>query len=337
MPRVSDILGSEGLIEPDGAMPSGHVTGDITREPMEFPLDRDTRLQALSRGDEGFLLALAYSTQRGYARSHPFVGEIRIGEVELELDVPELDFPVTLGRIRVTECQMVNQFKVRQRCRRSSRVAMGWCSARASARRWPCRCATGRCGRPNSARTSRRRAGRGVRHLAQRQRAGDRLRRAPEAAALCRLPGRTRPGAPHAGGTRCEVGAGRHARRRRNDRLPTRRRGPVTTISLPSTAKRGLQDWQLGRMVGIEDAPRLALGLAEPAREVRDFERPLALNALDDGELQRGRRIDRYRRQAPSVSPRPSGEEDPQPDSPATPGQAPRPRWSALPRWFRHR
>ncbi len=42
---------------------------------------------------------------------HPFVGEIRIGEVEVELDVPELDFPVTLGRIRVTECQMVNQFK----------------------------------------------------------------------------------------------------------------------------------------------------------------------------------------------------------------------------------
>jgi alpha-D-ribose 1-methylphosphonate 5-triphosphate synthase subunit PhnI len=111
MPRVSDILGNEGLIEADGALPTGHVTGDITREPMEFPMDRDTRLQALSRGDEGFLLALAYSTQRGYARSHPFVGEIRIGEVELELDVPELDFPVTLGRIRVTECQMVNQFK----------------------------------------------------------------------------------------------------------------------------------------------------------------------------------------------------------------------------------
>lgn len=111
MPRVSDILGNEGLIEDDGPLPAGHVTGDITREAMEFPLDRDSRLQALSRGDEGFLLALAYSTQRGYARSHPFVGEIRIGEVELELDVPELDFPVTLGRIRVTECQMVNQFK----------------------------------------------------------------------------------------------------------------------------------------------------------------------------------------------------------------------------------
>jgi alpha-D-ribose 1-methylphosphonate 5-triphosphate synthase subunit PhnI len=109
--RVSDILAHNGLIEPDGEMPEDHVAGDITREPLEFPMERDIRLQALARGDEGFLLALGYSTQRGYARSHPFVGEVRIGEVELELDVPELPFPVPLGRVRVTECQMVNQFK----------------------------------------------------------------------------------------------------------------------------------------------------------------------------------------------------------------------------------
>ncbi|WP_027998398.1 carbon-phosphorus lyase complex subunit PhnI [Sinorhizobium arboris] len=109
--RVSDILDGEGLIEGDGRMPEGHVAGDLTREPMEFPMARDLRLQALARGDEGFLLALAYSTQRGYGRTHPFVGEVRIGEVEVELDLPELGFAVSLGRIRVTECQMVNQFK----------------------------------------------------------------------------------------------------------------------------------------------------------------------------------------------------------------------------------
>jgi alpha-D-ribose 1-methylphosphonate 5-triphosphate synthase subunit PhnI len=111
MPRVSAILAREGLIEPDGEMPQDHVPGDITREPLEFPMARDIRLQALSRGDEGFLLALGYSTQRGYARNHPFVGEIRIGEVELELDIPELPFAAPLGTVRVTECQMVNQFK----------------------------------------------------------------------------------------------------------------------------------------------------------------------------------------------------------------------------------
>jgi alpha-D-ribose 1-methylphosphonate 5-triphosphate synthase subunit PhnI len=111
MPRVSDLLGREGLIEPDGPAAPGAKVSDITREPLDFPLARDGRLQALARGDEGFLLALAYSTQRGYARNHPFVGEIRIGEVDVELDVPELPFPVSLGTIRVTECQMVNQFK----------------------------------------------------------------------------------------------------------------------------------------------------------------------------------------------------------------------------------
>ena len=109
--RVSEILAEEGLIEPDGEAGDADEPGDLTREPLEFPLTRDLRLQALARGDEGFLLSLAYSTQRGYGRSHPFVGEIRVGEVEVELDCPELGFAVSLGRVRVTECQMVNQFK----------------------------------------------------------------------------------------------------------------------------------------------------------------------------------------------------------------------------------
>jgi alpha-D-ribose 1-methylphosphonate 5-triphosphate synthase subunit PhnI len=110
IPRVTDLLGRDGLIEPDEPDPAGPV-GDLTREPLAFPAGRDLRLQALARGDEGFLLAMGYSTQRGYARTHPFAGEIRMGEVELELDVPELGFAVALGRITVTECQMNNQFK----------------------------------------------------------------------------------------------------------------------------------------------------------------------------------------------------------------------------------
>ena len=109
MTRVSDILAGEGLIESDGETVADGIT-DITRVPTEFPMNRDGRLQALSRGDEGFLLALAYSTQRGYATSHPFVGEIRIGEVDVELVMPEVGFAVPLGRVRITECQMVNKF-----------------------------------------------------------------------------------------------------------------------------------------------------------------------------------------------------------------------------------
>ncbi|MEP3275759.1 MAG: carbon-phosphorus lyase complex subunit PhnI [Stappiaceae bacterium] len=111
MPRVTDLLGEQGLIEQEAPSSKSQKIGDLTREPLSFPAERDLRLQALSRGDEGFLLALGYSTQRGYARTHPFAGEIRMGDVELEFTPEELGFPISLGRITVTECQMVNQFK----------------------------------------------------------------------------------------------------------------------------------------------------------------------------------------------------------------------------------
>ena len=110
MPRVTDLLGDEGLIEASPA-DDGTPPRDLTREPLAFPADRALRLQALARGDEGFLLSLGYSTQRGYARTHPFVGEIRFGTVEVRLQVEELGFAVPLGDIEVTECQSVNQFK----------------------------------------------------------------------------------------------------------------------------------------------------------------------------------------------------------------------------------
>jgi alpha-D-ribose 1-methylphosphonate 5-triphosphate synthase subunit PhnI len=53
---------------------------------------------------------MAYSTQRGYGANHPFVGEIRQGEVTVEIVPPELGFAIEIGDINVTECQMVNQF-----------------------------------------------------------------------------------------------------------------------------------------------------------------------------------------------------------------------------------
>ena len=108
---VAGILGGEGLIEEMASVAGSDEPGDINQTPVEFPLSRAMRLQTLSRGDEGFLLALGYSTQRGYARTHPFAGEIRIGEVEVEVFLPELGFAVPVGRVQVTECQMVNQFK----------------------------------------------------------------------------------------------------------------------------------------------------------------------------------------------------------------------------------
>ncbi|WP_430396300.1 carbon-phosphorus lyase complex subunit PhnI [Ferrovibrio sp.] len=111
MPQVVDLLNAEGLIEPELPDAEDAPVGDLTREPLMFPADRALRLQNLARGDEGYLLALGYSTQRGYAKSHPFVGEIRSGDVSVEIDIPELGFAVDIADITVTECQMINQFR----------------------------------------------------------------------------------------------------------------------------------------------------------------------------------------------------------------------------------
>lgn len=110
MPRVVALLDREGLIEQEVPSPAGREPGDLTREPLAFPADRATRLQNLARGDEGFLLAMGYATQRGYANSHPFAGEIRFGSVDVEMVLDELGEAVVIGEIDVTECQMVNQF-----------------------------------------------------------------------------------------------------------------------------------------------------------------------------------------------------------------------------------
>lgn len=110
-PRVTDLLAHDDMIEPDPAPSRDGEPFDLTREPLAFPADRETRLQSLARGDEGFLLSLGYSTQRGYGKSHPFAGEIRLGEVTVEFVPEDLGFAVPLGTIELTECQMVNQFK----------------------------------------------------------------------------------------------------------------------------------------------------------------------------------------------------------------------------------
>ncbi len=64
----------------------------------------------LARADEGWLLGMGYSTQRGHAHTHPFGGDIRFGAVVVEVVPDELDFAIEIGEIELTECQMVNQF-----------------------------------------------------------------------------------------------------------------------------------------------------------------------------------------------------------------------------------
>lgn len=107
-PKVLSFLEKEGLLAPEQGADA--PPGDLTRQPLELPAARDIRLQNLARADEGMLLALAYSTQRGFGGTHPFVGEIRMGEVEVFFTPEELGFPVVVGEVTLTECESVNQF-----------------------------------------------------------------------------------------------------------------------------------------------------------------------------------------------------------------------------------
>jgi len=109
MPRVTEFLNAEGLIQTEAD--AGETPGDLTRTPLELPASRALRLQSLTRADEGFLLGLAYSTQRGHARNHAFVAELRIGAVAVEMEIPELGFAIEVGEITLTECETVNQFR----------------------------------------------------------------------------------------------------------------------------------------------------------------------------------------------------------------------------------
>ncbi|WP_081942766.1 carbon-phosphorus lyase complex subunit PhnI [Myxosarcina sp. GI1] len=109
--RAIDTLDREGLIQSETCKDATNEPFDLTRQSLNTPTNRDARLQNLARADEGFLLGLAYSSQRGYGKNHPFAGEIRVGEVEVIIEPEELGFEIAIADIQVTEVQMLNQFK----------------------------------------------------------------------------------------------------------------------------------------------------------------------------------------------------------------------------------
>ncbi|HEX3140892.1 MAG TPA: carbon-phosphorus lyase complex subunit PhnI, partial [Rhizobacter sp.] len=85
IPNALDSLADQGLIEAAWPSEGDPVPPDITRDPPVYPLPRSARLQMLARADEGWVLGLGYATQRGYAYTHPFGGDIRFGSVAVEI------------------------------------------------------------------------------------------------------------------------------------------------------------------------------------------------------------------------------------------------------------
>ncbi|NEW08115.1 carbon-phosphorus lyase complex subunit PhnI [Paenibacillus sp. SYP-B3998] len=109
-PRVIDLLKEEGLIAGAQKVTSNAAgsVDDITRDAISFPASRSVRLQAMSRGETGALLAFAYSSVRGYGDVHPTIGELRVGYVPVYMPHPiYTEETIALGTVLVTEAEIV--------------------------------------------------------------------------------------------------------------------------------------------------------------------------------------------------------------------------------------
>lgn len=108
--KVSELLRDNGLLEDVSADDETSDDArdepcDITRESIRFPAPRSARLQTLARGETGAMLALAYSSLRGYGSVHPTIAELRVGYVQLRIKHPYTGNDVSVGDVLVTECE----------------------------------------------------------------------------------------------------------------------------------------------------------------------------------------------------------------------------------------
>lgn len=107
--KVIDLLKKEGLLKPVDAS-EDHSLVDITREAVKFPAPRSARLQMMARAETGGLMALGYSSQRGFGSVHPTVGELRYGSIPVKVK-DGTGKSRYIGKIEVTECEMVTGSK----------------------------------------------------------------------------------------------------------------------------------------------------------------------------------------------------------------------------------
>ena len=106
VPKVVNLLREEGLL-PQPAVKTNEKPYDITRYALVFPLPRSGVLQAMARGEEGGMMAIAYSSMRGYGDTHPTLAELRVGYIPLKIKHPITGKTVKVGEVLVTEAEVI--------------------------------------------------------------------------------------------------------------------------------------------------------------------------------------------------------------------------------------
>jgi alpha-D-ribose 1-methylphosphonate 5-triphosphate synthase subunit PhnI len=130
-PMVADWHRANGVlptIQPDMRDPA--AIPDITKDPLLMPAPRAHRLQSLARGGTGGVLALGYSVMRGYGLSHPTVNELRLAYADVELKHPVTGVSFTVGRARVSQCEVITEGATGKDSRHTKRIGfaatLGW-------------------------------------------------------------------------------------------------------------------------------------------------------------------------------------------------------------------
>lgn len=108
--KVVDILRGQGLVRIEDTKIPEEIS-DITKESVAFPAPRSARLQMMARSETGGILAIAYSSMRGYGSIHPTIAELRVGYVPLYVVHPfRKGETLNIGWIQVTETEIVAKF-----------------------------------------------------------------------------------------------------------------------------------------------------------------------------------------------------------------------------------
>ena len=106
-PKVADTMRAAGLIAPlrEPDPPSSRRTSPSTPSATRPP---SGPAQLLARGESGAMLSFAYASLRAFGGGdHATVAELRVGDLPLQVVHPLLGTPVTIGRYRVTETEML--------------------------------------------------------------------------------------------------------------------------------------------------------------------------------------------------------------------------------------
>lgn len=111
--KVIDLLKEEGLLKKVDPNEDLSLI-DITREAIRFPAPRSARLQMMCRAETGGLMAMGYSSMRGFGSAHPTVGELRYGSLPVRIKDPSGRIRYA-GKIEVTEAEMVSSVSAGKR------------------------------------------------------------------------------------------------------------------------------------------------------------------------------------------------------------------------------